>query len=567
MKALILAAGYGTRLRPHTDRRPKPLFSMAGRPLLDRIIDLLEKAGCASVAVNTHHLADQVRRHVGAGRYSIPVWTRHEPDLLGTGGAIANLHDFWDHRPFMVVNGDIVTDMDLKQIYRSHCGQRAPVTLVLVDDPAFNSVSVDSRGMVTGFGPADSPSAPGRQLTFTGIQVIDPAVLDYFPPGVFSSSIDAFKRMLAAGLPIRAVVVKNRYWTDAGTPKRYRAAALEMAGQWGFQKAFDRPPGLDARWQTLAGDGSDRRWHRLVEGDRAIIVADHGITDSDRTSEVDAFVAIGRHLHGKGLPVPEIFCQDRFSGMVCMEDLGDVSLQDRARQATTHADLLSLYGSVVRMLVDLSVQGAEGFDPAWTHQSRAYDRETIINAECRYFIEAFCNNYLGLGLSFESFAEEFETLATKALDLGVMGFMHRDFQSRNLMVKNGCCRIIDFQGGRPGPIQYDLASLLIDPYTNLPRAVQETLLAQCIAALQEKVGVDETRFRKGYAYCRITRNLQMLGAFSHLTRVKQKPAFKAYIPRAAATLKQNLARLDDPALRRLNELAQAQLDKAETRPD
>ncbi|MBI9085534.1 MAG: phosphotransferase [Desulfobacterales bacterium] len=555
MKALILAAGFGTRLRPHTDRRPKPLFSMAGRTLLDRIIDALEKAGCTSVAVNTHHLADQVCRHVAEGRYSVPVWTRHEPDILGTGGAIANLRDFWDREPFMVVNSDIVTDIDLKEIYRSHCDQSAPVTLVLVDDPAFNSVSVNPQGKVIGFGPADPHGDPERRLTFTGIQVIDPAVLDYFPQSVFFSSINAYDRMIDAGIPIRAAVVEHRYWADAGTPERYRAAALEMTGRSGFQRVFGRLPGPDALWQKLAGDGSDRRWHRLVEGHRSIIVADHGITDTDRTSEVDAFVAIGRHLHKKGLPVPEIFFQDRFSGMVCIEDLGDVLLQDKALKAGTQAELLALYGPVVQMLVDLSVQGAEGFDPAWTHQSPAYDRATIVNAECRYFIEAFCKNYLGMDLAFESFAEEFEALATKALDFAIMGFMHRDFQSRNLMVHNGRCRIIDFQGGRPGPIQYDLASLLIDPYTKLPELVQEMLLAECIASMQEKVVVDATRFRKGYTYCRITRNLQMLGAFGHLTRVKGKSAFEAYIPRAAATLNQNLTALGDGALSRLNELA------------
>ena len=253
--------------------------------------------------------------------------------------------------------------------------------------------------------------------------------------------------------------------------------------------------------------------------------------------------------------MPEIFFQDRFSGMVCVEDLGDILLQERAGEAATEADLLALYRPVVRMLVDLSVFGAEGFDPAWTHQSPAYNRETIVNAECRYFVEAFCHNYLGMNLAFESFAENFQTLAAKALDFGVMGLMHRDFQSRNLMVKDNRCRIIDFQGARLGPIQYDLASLLIDPYTGLPGQVQAALLAHCIAVLQEKTGVDETRFRKGYAYCCITRNLQMLGAFGYLTRVKGKPAFKRHIPRAVATLKQNLGALGDDDLARLNRLA------------
>lgn len=546
MKALILAAGYGTRLRPHTERRPKPLFAMAGGTLLDRTLGALERAGCTEAAVNTHHLAEQIRRHVHGRRYSIRVEIRHEPEILGTGGAIANFRDFWDDEPFLVVNSDIVTDIDLGAVYAAHLDQPAPVTLVLVDDPRFNTVAVDNRHQVVGFGPTDGEGnrGPVRRLTFTGIQVIDPGVLGYFPPGIFSSSIDAYRAMLATGLAIRGLVVENRYWKDVGTEERFREAALEMAGRKGFEAAHGRAPGAQARWQRLAGDGSQRRWHRLTSEDRALIVSDHGITDTEETAEIDAFVAIGRHLDRQGLPVPRIYFHHRFSGMVCLEDLGNVHLQDRAREAGTEAALLALYRPVIDDLIHLSVRGAQGFDPAWTHQSEAYDKDTIIEAECRYFVEAFCNGYLDLGVDFADYAQEFETLARQTLAFSVKGFMHRDFQSRNLMVHRNRCRIIDFQGGRRGPIQYDLASLLIDPYTRLSKAVQAALVDHCIAGLKavpDRVPLNEAGFRKGYACCRITRNLQILGAFGFLTRVRGKAFFESYIPTAAATLGRHLA--------------------------
>ena len=96
MKALILSAGFGTRLRPYSNQTPKPMFTLAGRPLLDWHIRSLEALQCNAVAVNTHHLHEAIEDFVRSQNYSIPVHVCHEPDLLGTGGAIKNLSDFWD---------------------------------------------------------------------------------------------------------------------------------------------------------------------------------------------------------------------------------------------------------------------------------------------------------------------------------------------------------------------------------------------------------------------------------------------------------------------------------------
>jgi aminoglycoside/choline kinase family phosphotransferase len=157
-------------------------------------------------------------------------------------------------------------------------------------------------------------------------------------------------------------------------------------------------------------------------------------------------------------------------------------------------------------------------------------------------VEAFLNTYLGRSVSFADLAGEFAQLADRALAFGVNGFMHRDFQSRNIMIRNGTGVIIDFQGGRLGPIQYDLASLLIDPYVDLPQIVQDQLLAYCLQQIGVTRPVEPHRFRKGYHYCCLTRNLQILGAFGHLSKVKGKTQFDAYIPTAVRGLHQRLNR-------------------------
>jgi aminoglycoside/choline kinase family phosphotransferase len=123
--------------------------------------------------------------------------------------------------------------------------------------------------------------------------------------------------------------------------------------------------------------------------------------------------------------------------------------------------------------------------------------------------------------------------------------MHRDLQSRNIMVKNHRFYFIDFQGGRLGPIQYDLASLLIDPYVNLSRPVQEILLEFAVKTLSPVIRIDPDKFLFCYQYCAVTRNLQILGAFGFLSRIKKKTYFEKYIPNAINTLKHNLSSFGD----------------------
>ena len=135
MKALILAAGLGTRLRPYSENTPKPLFTIAKRPLLDIIISNLIDSGCKAIIVNTHHLHQKIDSYLARKKYPVPVTTRHEPDILGTGGAIKNVADFWDNTPFMVINSDIVTDIDFKGVYEFHLNHCHPVTLVLSQRP------------------------------------------------------------------------------------------------------------------------------------------------------------------------------------------------------------------------------------------------------------------------------------------------------------------------------------------------------------------------------------------------------------------------------------------------
>ncbi len=560
MKALILAAGFGTRLRPFTENTPKPLFTVAGISLLDTLIYNLQRAGCKAIMINTHHLNGKIDAHLAGKQYEIPVTTRHEPEILGTGGAIKNVTDFWDDRPFMVINSDIITDIEFKKVYDFHLNHHHPATLVLHDDPEFNTVVVDGNGCIEAFdeGPFRNTrsAAPGDEsqrsgfedtgkLTFTGIQVLNPEVLGLIPDKVYYSIIDVYRTLTAKNRKIRAFFSKKYFWKDMGTPERYRHVVFEKMAPEAFKQAFGDPPSKKITRTKLKGDGSDRDWYRLSDGNRTLVMADHGIKRDDKTSEAEAFVAIGRHLFTSGLPVPEIYLYDTFSGLVFMEDLGDVHLQTVILNTKNPDETIPYYQSVIRLLGRLSLSGSSGFDPAWTCQTPRYDTDLILEKECRYFVDAFLREYLGMDICFEDLEDEFRYLADKSLEFSVDGFMHRDMQSRNIILKNDGCYFIDFQGGRFGPIQYDLASLLIDPYVELPRSVQNILLDFSVGILAPAIRVHPHHFLSCYKHCAITRNLQILGAFGYLTRIKKKTYFEKYIPNAIKTLEVNLSEFKD----------------------
>jgi aminoglycoside/choline kinase family phosphotransferase len=152
--------------------------------------------------------------------------------------------------------------------------------------------------------------------------------------------------------------------------------------------------------------------------------------------------------------------------------------------------------------------------------------------------------------------EDFEVLALNSLNSEHNGFIHRDFQSRNILLSKGGYYVIDFQGGRFGPLQYDLASLLIDPYVALPRSLQEALLGVYLEKLSKRMPVDPAEFVHTYRYCAINRNLQILGAFAFLGKTKGKKTFLEYIPIAVQSLKDNLKELEPGTCERLRDIVE-----------
>lgn len=551
---MILAAGLGTRLRPYSLHTPKALFTVNERPVLEIAIERMHKAGFEAVIINTHYHHHLIEAFIAERTFPLPVITRHEVEILGTGGGIRNVADFWEDDCLLVMNTDVLCDIDLTQVYDFHKSHAYPVTMVMHDYAQFNSVHVDADDFVIGFeGPANRSGM--RALAFTGIHVLDRRVLNFLPPQGPAHIIDAYREMLAANESIKAFVARGHRWYDIGTPQSYVTAAYDYMAPMAFENAFRHRPSGPIEKRPLQGDGSDRRWYRLVNGNRSLIMADHGIRSQAEPQEVDAFVRIGKHLIARGIPVPRIVLFDRCAGLVFMQDLGDRHLQTTLK-GIDRDQTRSLYRRVIDQLIVMAVEGLKGFDTAWTYQTPCYDQQVILNNECRYFVEAFLQTYLDWNISYDELREEFEQLAQGIERAGEMGFLHRDFQSRNIMIHHHQIAFIDYQGGRMGPIQYDLASLLIDPYASLSETLQNELLAYGVESLQKRRDLDHHRFVRGYRLCAVSRNLQILGAFAFLSGTKGKTRFENYIPQAAKSLRRNLSCLKGLSLPKLEKLAE-----------
>lgn len=226
MKAMILAAGYGTRLRPLTDTTPKALVDIKGVPLLEIVMRRLIAAGVEGVIINTHHLADQVAMFVqDRGSWDVPVVLSHEAHLLNTGGGLKRASWFFDEaRPFFVHNVDVVSNIDLQKMYRYHQASAALATLAVKSRPTKRYLLFDEELVLCGRKPLAAnqssvvrqPRGQLKELAFGGIHVISPALLGMMSETGTFSIIDTYLRLTSQGEKIVAFDTAEYAWYDAG---------------------------------------------------------------------------------------------------------------------------------------------------------------------------------------------------------------------------------------------------------------------------------------------------------------------------------------------------------------
>jgi len=323
-----------------------------------------------------------------------------------------------------------------------------------------------------------------------------------------------------------------------------------------FVRHFFETRGLtpdEGQAEQLQGDGSKRLFWRIpcVESGERFIVLSNFPGDAFSRRENFASVRIGLHLKSKGAPVPEIYASDLDNGWIIMEDLGRLRLQD---VLAAGEDPMPLYREIITLLFHLQLKGAEGFDTAWCCQTPYYDHTVMQTYESTYFVEAFLGVYLGLKKDWVELREPFAYVADRLSQSRNFFFLYRDFQSRNILVEHGRIGFVDWQGGRLGPLGYDLASLLIDPYVGLSPETQEAIFHAYEALLRKHDSALADELIRDYPFLVLQRNLQILGAFATLSKIHGKTYFEEYIPSAVQGLTEHLRKMGDPNLTPLRNL-------------
>lgn len=290
----------------------------------------------------------------------------------------------------------------------------------------------------------------------------------------------------------------------------------------------------------IGAGGSRRRYFRLGRPPRSLVglFSPDPPADDRGVSENEAFLYVARHLGAAGVAVPAILQADAPSGWFALEDLGETLLHDVFRREGHSAGLRELFRMAVRELVRIHLLATPGFDPRRTHNPD-WDAAFARQQESGYFQRAFLAGWLGwdpAGLD-----AELDRMAADLQPLWEPFLLYRDFQSQNIAVQGAAgavrLRVFDFQGARCGPRQYDLASLLWDPYVALPPEWQDALLEEYAAeTFARDAAFDVGRFRAGFPLVAAHRLMQALGAYGFLSTTGGKPHFAAHVPAAVRLL-------------------------------
>jgi NDP-sugar pyrophosphorylase family protein len=242
MKAMILAAGFGTRLFPLTIDRTKPAIPFLGKPLVGYVAEYVAKFGFTDIVVNLHHQPQSVIAARGDGsNFGVHIdYTLEEPEILGTAGALDNARDLLSDGTFLIVNGKIITDIDIAAALETHRSSGALATMILKPNSKrekFTIVDTDD-GMVTGFGDFARPFTEDEirdtdheaftPLMFTGIHILEPRVFDYIPRGVYSDIVPVFYRPALENGERIAAHVTDANWFELSTIPRYLDISLAM---------------------------------------------------------------------------------------------------------------------------------------------------------------------------------------------------------------------------------------------------------------------------------------------------------------------------------------------------
>ena len=300
----------------------------------------------------------------------------------------------------------------------------------------------------------------------------------------------------------------------------------------------------------IAASGSARKYFRIITDKRTLIG-----TYSENTEENEAFLAFSKHFHDLGLNVPEVFAVNEEKTCYLQSDFGDDNLFAHVQKAlmaggpstpstssgtvsgTAYSEnIIELYKQALKHLVKLQVLGHQGVDYSKAYPTERFDRPAILD-DLNYFKYYFVKPHEEIDFNETRLGKDFEAFADFVSQAPCDFFMYRDFQSRNIMVKDGELYFIDFQGGRKGPLNYDVVSLLYQVKAQIPQTVRDELIQYYKEELKQFVDPEEVKFDTYQPFFVYLRLLQVLGAYGFRGLIQKKSHFIESIPYALTELK------------------------------
>ena len=294
----------------------------------------------------------------------------------------------------------------------------------------------------------------------------------------------------------------------------------------------------------VKANGSDRKLFRLTGKKHSAI----GVENADRTENI-AFLEFSHHFHNLGLPVPEIYSEDIDSDIYLEEDLGDDTLFDlldksRSNENTFPAEIETLYEKVVQILPEFQIKAGQSLNYEACYPRQSFDRQSMI-WDLNYFKYYFLK-LAQVPFNEQKLEDDFDILTKFLMQADHDYFLYRDFQSRNIMIREGQPYFIDYQGGRRGALQYDIASLLFDAKALLPFDVRTQLLEKYLEAVSTQIKITRSEFMKYYPGYVLIRLMQAMGAYGFRGFYERKEHFLQSVPYAIKNLEYILRTMDLP---------------------
>jgi aminoglycoside/choline kinase family phosphotransferase/choline kinase len=551
--AFILGAGMGMRLRPLTEKRPKPLLSVDGRPLITFAMDHCLTVGIERFIVNTHHCPAAYDEEFPERRWrGKPILFRHEPVLLDTAGGLKNIEDLLaKDETILVYNGDILSDLPLGRLFEAHAAGGREVTLALRSEGPLRNIALDADGAICDLrGLLGNPGL--RFCLFTGIYAVERNFFRRLMRDKVESVIPVFAEMIRE-VPgsVGSVIIDEGAWEDIGDPEAYERIKTSGPrlcygrGEWEppavadvsgggrevgatafIRTVLDLPSDFDIPLVPVGRGGSDRDYFRVtIPGRDSFIFMRYGRLREENNS----YAAIAGFLREIGIAVPSILGHAPDRGLLVMEDLG---AEDLFSFRDAPWDLRRpLYEKTLEVVLKLHAFPPELFPAVGVRLMSGFGPE-LYKWEWDYFRQHCVTKVCGIRLikgEEEALEGELGVLVRRLLETPPV-LVHRDLQSQNVMIRKGEPFLIDFQGMRFGSPFYDLGSLLYDPYVDLREEEREILLRYYFDRSRSALGLEE--FRELFLLASTQRLMQALGAFSFLGLEQGKPHFLAHLPTA-----------------------------------